>query len=186
MKIPTIHKHWTDFISKYKDAFKDSKEKWMDMLTKVDQYIAYNNKLPNNKDRDATIKRLGLWRSRQKKNYSPLISESKEIMKIPTIHKHWTDLIEKYKYAFMDSEALWLHMLTKVDEYIASNYKLPGQRDRDPTIKRIGLWTSHQKKNYSPLISESKEIMKIPTIHKHWTDLIAKYKVAFMDSEDSS
>jgi len=150
-------------------------EKWQDMLTKIDEYIATNDKLPSTVDKDLTIKRLGLWVSYQKENYSPFISESKYIMKTPTIHLQWSDFVVKYKDAFMDSESQWLHMLAKVDEYIASNDKLPIQKDKNPTIKRLGSWISNQKQHYSPHIGESKYIMKTPTIHKQWTDFIAKY-----------
>jgi superfamily II DNA or RNA helicase len=183
MKTPTIHKQWTDFIAKYKHAFNDSEAQWLHMLAKVYEYIASNDKIPSQKDKDPTIKCLGSWVSNQKQNYYPLISESKYGMKSPTIHNQWTDLIAKYKDAFMDSQAQWLHTLTKVDEYIASNDKLPSTNDKDSTIKRLGSWVSTQKKNYFPLISESKQIMKTPTIHKQWTDFIAKYKDAFMDFE---
>lgn len=80
----------------------------------------------------------------------------------------------------------WIKNLQDVKYYIDTNKKSPSTHDKDKTIKFLGNWLSHQKKNYDDDISKSKMIMKNKEIRTLWTDFLqdAKYKEYFIDNNE--
>ena len=96
MKNEEIKKQWEEFIKKYINLFKTTKELWIDNLKKLDNYIIENRKLPSNKSKDKNIKILGGWLSNQKTKYK----NKTNIMKDEVIRGLWEQFIEKYKELF--------------------------------------------------------------------------------------
>ena len=74
----------------------------------------------------------------------------------------------------------WYEILEKVKRYMDNNNKRPSTRDNNKDIKVLGIWISHQLKNYI----NKKEIMKNENIYYLWTEFINddKYKIYFEDN----
>ena len=166
MKTIDIHKEYTDFLEKYKEYFIDNNTLWRNNLKHVCDFIDKYHKKPTDKD----DKYLGNWLSTQQTNYK----QSKQIMKIPEIHKEYTNFLEKYKEYFIDNNTLWRNNLKHVCDFIDKYHKKPSHYYKDD--KYLGKWLSHQQTNYK----QSKQIMKIPEIHKEYTAFLEKYKDHFI------
>ena len=176
MKTPEIHKIWTEFINdpKYSEYFESNETFWKRRLDELKKYIDQHEKRPSNKDKDKSVKQLGEWIGTQVANYDTDINESKCIMKTPEIHKLWTDFIDDPKYSmyFESNESAWKKRLDELKKYIDDKKKRPSQTDKDKSVKQLGIWISHQVKNYDADITKSKEIMKTSEIHALWTEFI--------------
>ena len=184
MKKPEIHKLWAELLQdkKYKEYLVlDPIVDWKENYNKLKLYIDENKKRPINEDKDPVVKTLGKWVSTQKGNYNIDINQSKYIMTTQEIHKLWTELLQdkKYKeYLVLDSIGDWKEKYKKLIQYMDKNQKTPFQKDKDPVVKTLGKWVSHQKTNYNIDINQSKQIMTTLEIHKLWTELLQdkKYK----------
>ena len=66
----------------------------------------------------------------------------------------------------------WFLTHEKVCEYIDDEKKAPSQKDKNPEIKKLGKWVSHQKENYA----KNRYIMKNPEIRTKWEETLEKYK----------
>ena len=148
---------------------KNGEDIWMKRLEEVKKYIDENYKRPSKKSKDT---KLGQWLSTQQQNYK----QSKNIMKIPEIHKEYTDFLEKYKEYFLDNNTLWRNKLKQVCDFIDKYHKKPSTKDE----KFLNEWLSTQRKNYEHIPEYSKCIMKIPEIHKEYTAFLEKYKDHFI------
>ena len=176
MKNQEIHDLWKKFI--HDETFKkyiviDLNENWKQSLQEVKTYILINKKSPSTTDKDETTKTLGTWIGTQKKNYDPDISKCKERMKNQEIHDLWKEFIHDERFKkYIDLNENWKQSLQEVKTYILKNKKSPSKHDKDETIKKLGLWISHQKANYDPDIEKSKERMINQEIHDLWKKFI--------------
>ena len=178
-----IRKLWEDFINnpKYKKYFQSNEEVWIENFNRVISYIDSNNKRPLTRDKDSDINYIGRWLSHQITNYS--IQE--QIMSNSIIRKLWEDFINnpKYKKYFQSNEDNWKEKFNSIIIYIDNNLKKPSFNDKNPDIKKLAKWISHQITNYS----KQKEIMSNPIIRKLWEDFITsnKYKKYFIKPDES-
>jgi superfamily II DNA or RNA helicase len=176
MKDETIKKIWFDFTIKYKQYFLTNDEKWFNNLKLIEEYIIKNNNKPSRSDKNIEIKIFGKWISHQQTNYL----KNKEIMKNETIRKTWFEFTIKYKKYFLSNNEIWFNNLKLVEDYIIENNKRPSSEDKDNEIKKIGLWISHQQKNYL----KNQQIMKDETIKNTWFDFTIKYKKYFLSNNE--
>jgi hypothetical protein len=153
-------------------------EIWEIKLEEVKKYIDENNKRPSKHDKDNNIKRLGTWIGTQLKNYS----KKEYIMKNDIIREKWEEFISKYKIYFLSNEEEWLNKLEIVKKYIDENNKRPSTSDKDNNINKLGIWISHQIKNYL----KREFIMKNDMIKEKWEQFInnVKYKEYFISNEE--
>lgn len=168
MKYGVFIKKWDDFIREYGKYIKSNNEEWDDTLNIVKKYIDENNKIPSQHNKNAIIKKLGTWISRQRGLYS----ESRQIMKDITIRKKWNMFIDEYEKYFKSKEELWNENLIAIKKYINENNKRPSHHDKNKDIKKMGSWISRQLKLYP----KKHEIMKDPSIRKQWETFISEYK----------
>jgi superfamily II DNA or RNA helicase len=176
MKTPEIRKLWEEFIEKYSKYFLNNEEQWEITLKVVRKYIDENNKLPSTTDKNASIKKLGKWLSKQKTNYA----KKEKIMKSPEIRKLWEKFQEKYSEYFISNNEQWENTLKIISEHVDENNNLPSTHDKDESIKKLGSWIGTQKNNYS----KEKEIMKSPKIRKLWEKFQEKYSEYFISNEE--
>ena len=168
MENPEISKKWEETINKYKEYLAvDREELWGITLEKVIDYIEKEKKRPRTHNTEPDIKKLGNWVTNQKKNYKKNI----EIMTNPKIRKEWEQTIDKYKeYLVTDKEEIWILILKEVISYMEKEKKCPNQRDKNPVIKKLGVWVCTQKHNYTY------NKMTNPEIRKEWEETLVKYK----------
>ena len=180
MENECIYNLWSEFINdnKYKKYFEDYSILWINKLNEVKKYIDENNKRPSSEDKNNEIKSLGSWILHQITNYK----NKKYIMKNENIYYLWSEFInnDKYKNYFEDNDQVWINTLDKVKRYMDNNNKRPSSTDKNKDIKVLGIWISHQLKNYI----NKKEIMKNENIYYLWTEFINddKYKIYFEDN----
>jgi superfamily II DNA or RNA helicase len=93
MSNPEIRKEWEETVNKYKEYLGDREELWKITLKKVIDYIEKEKKLPNTRNINEEIKKLGNWICNQKKNYL----KNEQIMSNPEIRKEWEITLVKYK-----------------------------------------------------------------------------------------
>jgi hypothetical protein len=182
MKNEEIYNKWTEFINdkQYKDFLLTNKEKWYEIFNKLIDYININKNTPShgNKNKNKDIKQLGAWLSQQKINYK----NKTDIMKNEEIYNKWTNFIndEQYKDFLLTNEEKWINNLNKLKNYINNNKKLPSINNKNNDIKILGIWLSHQKKNYKL----NKEIMKQKNIKQLWEEFIKQYKTFLLTNEE--
>ena len=178
MKESDIQNKWIKFITdnKYKQYFMSNIEEWKDKLEQVKKYINDNNKRPSDSDKNNKIKQLGIWITRQPKNYT----KKEQIMKESEIRILWEQFIEKYKQYFISNIEEWKNNLEQVKKYINDNNKRPSTHDKNTEIKQLGGWIGTQQKKYT----KKEYIMKEQDIQNEWVKFIsdAKYKKYFMSN----
>ena len=96
-------------------------------------------------------------------------------MKSPQILELWEEFQEKHSEYFISNEEKWENTLKLLEEYVNENKKLPSTIDKNDSIKKLGIWLSHQKIIYS----KEKEIMKTPEIRKLWKEFQEKHSTYF-------
>ena len=74
----------------------------------------------------------------------------------------------------------WENNLEKVETYIQENNKLPTKRDKDPEIKKMGIWLISQKINYKT----TSWIMKNNEIRIKWKEFIQNHEDLFLSNEE--
>jgi hypothetical protein len=146
---PTFRSIYEDFLDKNKEYFLSKKDIFNKMLTKVENYIILNNKLPSkyviNTDDDRNEYILTSWISSQKNNYKynkksmdPSINENIPIRKI------FEDFMEKYPKYFLTYDCQFYLMLNKSSEFLKKEGKRPIKNpknvNQDITEKKIAGW----------------------------------------------
>lgn len=71
----------------------------------------------------------------------------------------------------LDNVTIWQNNLTKLKEYIDTNYKLPSTRNKYKDIRALGKWYHDQKLKYK----NNYHIMKNKEIKKQWEDFMTEY-----------
>jgi hypothetical protein len=178
MKDKSIYSEWTQFMKKYKEYFLSNKEIWYDNLNKVKEYIDYNKKRPNSKDKDLEINQLAQWLCHQPRNYK----KKQYNMKDDEIYNNWSQFMNEYKEYFLSDEEIWYDNLNKVKEYIDNNKKRPSQKDKNKEIKQLGWWINTQQQNYKT----KEKNMSNDNIYSDWTNFINKYQEYFKSNEKSN
>jgi hypothetical protein len=138
-------------------------------------------KKPGIRNKVNKIKNLGLWITRQKKNYKNKL----EIMKHTEIYNKWTVFINNPLYLkyFLSNEEEWNNNLESVKKYIDENNKRPSKHDNNKDIKFLGTWISNQTINYNKKL----HIMKTnPEIYDTLTEFINNplYSKYFLSNEE--
>jgi len=181
MKNQEIYDKWTEFINddKYKEYFLSNKEKWLQILEKVKNFININNKKPTINDKDNNIKFLGRWLINQKTSYK---YRKDTVMTNQDIYDEWTKFIndDKYKEYIISNEDKWLQILEKVKCYINNNNTKPTINDKNNDIKFLGSWLNDQFKYHK------KENVQNQNIYDEWTKFINddKYNQYLKSNED--
>ena len=118
------------------------------------------------RDTDPEIKKLGEWLTNQRKNYN----KKSNVMKNNEIKIKWEEFIQDHEDLFLSNEEIWQNNLEKLETYIQENNKLPAGSNKDPEIKKLGGWLSHQKRNYN----KKSNIMKNNEIRIKWGRIYSK------------
>ena len=168
MKNQNIYDKWGNFIKcdKYNKYFITNENIWYAKFNELKLYLNKHKKRPLQNHKDIKIKILAQWISDQQKNYKKKI----RIMENQEIYDKFTELItcDTYSKYFITNEEAWSVKLTEVKLYINKNRKRPGQTDKDPNIKILGIWISQQIQNYK----NKKNIMENQEMYDKWTDFI--------------
>ena len=182
MKNNEIYNKWSEFINDYNEYFISKENIWINKLEEIKKYININKNTPSHGNKNKDIKQLGAWLSQQKINYK----NKTDIMKNEEIYNIWTIFInnEQYKDFLLTNEEKWINKLEEIKKYININKKLPSinnkNNDNDNDIKILGIWLSHQKKNYKL----NKEIMKQKNIKQLWEEFIKQYKEFLLTNKE--
>jgi hypothetical protein len=163
-------------LEKYAEyLINDYEEKWYNTLKKVCAYMDKEKKQPS--DKNPEIKTLGKWISHQKANYK----NNKYMMASNrAVRAAWETTMKTYAdYLIHDDEEKWYNTLKKVCAYMDKEKKQPSTRDKNPEIKTLGKWVSHQKENYK----NNKKIMASnPAVRAAWESALEKYKAYLKQS----
>jgi superfamily II DNA or RNA helicase len=173
---PEFRKKWEYFINEYEELFKTNEKIWDDNLNNLIDYIKENGELPSQNDKNLKIKSLGIWISNQKTNYK----NNKDLLSKPEFRKKWEDIKNEYEALFKTNEEIWNDNLNNVIDYIKENCKLPTMYNNNPIIKSLGIWLSHQKKNYK----NNKDLLSKPEFRKKWEDIKNEYEALFKTNEE--
>ena len=173
-----IRKIWEEFVNKYQEVFKTTKDIWKDNFNRLIEYINIHNILPTSSNEDENIKHLRLWVRNQTKCYD----KKQFIMKNEEIRTLWENFINMkgIKLLFLNNEELWNYNKTKVEEYIQEHNKLPAQTDKIQDIAVLGNWIQSQKQNYK----NKTKIMINENIRKLWKDFVKQYEIYFISNEE--
>ena len=180
MKEPEFRKAWESYTgdTKYSKYFISNEEVWYVNLKDSKNHMDVHGERPNSKDKDTTIRSLGIWIGNQLKNYK----ESRQIMKNPEFRKAWESYTSDPKYSkyFISNEEDWYEKLTDSKNHMDIHGKRPSQKDKDKIIRSLGQWITHQLTNYK----SSKNIMTNPEIRKAWEGFISdpKYSKYFISN----
>lgn len=167
MENPVIRAEWESTLKKYAEYFESGEEAWRSNNRKACDYMDKYKKAPSTHDKNPVIKTLSSWLSTQKKNYSKNVY----IMANPVIRNEWEATLNKYAEYFMDFEEAWRSTHRNVCDYMDKNKKAPSTHDKNPEIKKLGSWVTHQKSNYAKNIKS----MANPDIRNEWESTMKKY-----------
>ena len=171
-----IRAEWESTLKKYAEYFMVGEEAWFSTHKIVCDYMDRHKKSPSSNDKNPDIKKLGCWISHQKKNYAKNI----QIMKISDIRAKWEATLEKYAEYLEVGDEAWHSTNKNVCDYMDKNEKRPTEDDKNPSIKKLGIWVSTQKKNYAKNI----QIMANPVIRAEWETTMEKYSLYLADNDD--
>ena len=175
-------KKWGEFIQdeKYKRYFLSNDEVWNLNLLKIKKWIDINNKKPSGASESKKEIFLSKWISHQIKNYKNCIYGMKNTEK----RKQWREFIqdEKYKRYFLSNDEVWNLNLLKIKKWIDINNKKPSYNSKNEEEKSLGMWISHQIKNYK----DCKKIMKNIKNRQKWENFIKneKYCLYFLSNDE--
>jgi rubrerythrin len=168
MQNDEIYNTFTTFITdeRYRKYFLTNIDNWYQELDKIKVYENENLKLPSMHNKNADIKKMGIWLGAQKQNYKKRI----HIMQNDEIYNAFTTFIndERYRKYFTSNEANWLERLDQIKVYENENLKLPSAYDENADIKAMGQWLCNQKENYK----KRSQIMKNDEIYNAFTTFI--------------
>jgi ribosomal protein S20 len=99
-----------------------------------------------------------------------------------SIYSAWTEFTSNQLYSeyFLDNTTIWNNTLSELKQYIDTNKKRPQPNSKDPKIKTLGAWCSHQIQNYS----KKAKIMSDESIYSAWTEFTSNqlYSEYFLDN----
>ncbi len=180
MKNDLICQTWHKFVNhaNYKQYFMNNTQIWINKFEELKKYIANNNKLPFQKDKNKKIKSLGNWVITQQYNYA----RRENIMKEETIYTIWNCFINdsNYKTYFITNIEYWTNRFNELKQYIINNNKLPSRHDDNSEIQKLGIWLTIQKANYRKKIN----IMEDESVFECWNNFVnsPQYSSYFEDN----
>ena len=177
MENTLIRTEWESTMKKYAEYLESGEEAWRSIHKNVCDYMDKYKKSPSTIDKDPEIKKLGNWVSHQKKNYEKNV----EIMKNPIIRAEWESTLKKYAEYIESGEEAWRSTHKIVCEYMVKHMKSPSTHDKDPEIKKLGLWVRTQKQNYKKNV----QIMTNPIIRTEWEATLEKYSEYLESGEEA-
>ena len=130
--------------------------------------MKHHKKRPSNQDTNPIIKKLGRWVGTQKNNYK----NKTNIMEKPDFRSEWENTLQKYGDYLCDLDEKWRLNHKKLITYMEQHKHTPSSSDKNPEIKKIGKWLTHQKENYTKNI----QIMSKPDIRTEWEATLQKYR----------
>jgi len=159
---------WETTIQKYNDYLcLDIYKNWRLKHNQLIAFMDKRKKQPSRHDENPETKLLGSWLSNQKTNYI----KNDDIMAKMEIRSEWENTLEKYNKYLCNPNEKWHLNHNQLIAFMEKYKKTPGQRDKNPSIKKLGGWLTKQKTNYMKLI----DIMKQPDIRIEWEATLQKY-----------
>jgi hypothetical protein len=149
---------------------------WYDKLSKIEQYINENKKLPKHDSNNKEVRKLYRWMCRQQINYK----NKQYIEQNNTFYKLWSKFIKDYENYFKTSIERWKNNLNKLKDYINENKSLPKQNNYNYKYKKLNTWLYDQKYNYKYAIRS----MRNKEIYNLWKEFIedVNYKHYFTNN----
>jgi hypothetical protein len=94
----------------------------------------------------------------------------------PEIRSKWEELIQKHSDIMNDP---WIANLQVSQEYIDDNKKPPTKHNKDPAIRRLGVWIANQLTNFHKKVADS-DLMK--TYFTQWEEFYNKNQEYLTDT----
>ena len=153
---------WTQFLEEYGEHFLTDHEIWFQKFEKLKEFINENNKRPSGESKNAEEKQLGIWLSKQLRNYKNAeMNEERNNL--------WTPFLEEYEKHFLTDDEIWLKNFEKLKKFINNNQRRPSTISKNTEEKRLGQWSSQQHKHY-----KNKEMSE--ERYQLWTQFLEEYK----------
>ena len=170
MTRPKIRTVWETTLQNYEAYLcdRDNDGIWRLTHAQVIAYMEQHKKRPTNQDTNPIIKKLGRWVGTQKNNYK----NKTNIMEKPDFRSEWENTLQKYGDYLCDLDEKWRLNHKKLITYMEQHKHTPSSSDKNPEIKKIGKWLTHQKENYTKNI----QIMSKPDIRTEWEATLQKYR----------
>ena len=112
---------------------------WYEMFELLVKYLnEHNNKYPSSEDKDPEIKKLGIWVVRQRLSYKKGTLPKDRVEKLKSIN---------FKFEMFVIKS-WDEMFELLVKYLTEHNKYPSGRDKDPEIRKLSMWLSHQKMSF--------------------------------------
>lgn len=165
MKNEVKYNLWIQFLEDYKEYFKINT--WYEILDEVKQFMYLNKRRPSQRSKESKEKYLGSWITREIGEYN------KNEMKDEKKYNIFTQFTEDYGKYFKDFDDIWYDTFKKLKLFIDTNYKTPVKESTNTIEKKLGIWFSNQKKNYSKIMDSMNDIKK----YNLWTKFLENYKV---------
>jgi superfamily II DNA or RNA helicase len=183
MKNSEVRQLWCETVKKYSKLLGDGVTIWKFMHDKVVDYMKIHKKIPNKRDKNKDIQRMGSWIGTQKSNYDDDITKCDGAMSDTEVHKLWTETRRQYsEYLCLDNIADWKKTNIQLIEYMDVNKKRPSSDDPNKDVKAIGVWISNNNKSYDEDVLKSKERMKIQEVHELWSKTLTDYSEYLCDN----
>lgn len=141
LKDENVKKLWEEFVEQHPKLFQSNKEKWLENLQSVKNYINQYNKLPSQLDKNFTAQNLGHWICTQKQKIN---KGNIAIMQNEDIRNIWEEFVKDYKKFFKT----WNDKLEETILYIEKNKVAPSPSSKDATVKKLGSWLYNQLHAY--------------------------------------
>jgi hypothetical protein len=101
-------------------------------------------------------------------------------MKQQLIYDKWSEFLKQYEKYFKNKEQQWNDTFDILNKYVNENKKRPYELDKDPNVKKLGIWVTSQQGNYK----KRKEIMKRKNIAEKWKNFINEYRMYFRTNDE--
>jgi superfamily II DNA or RNA helicase len=176
----SMHGEWTATIQKYPILSETSDDVWRRSAGEIEAFVQRTGRCPSTTSKDAAEKRLGSWLYTQRKNYSAVPANCKQIMR--SMHGEWTAIIQKYPILSETSDDVWRQSASELEAFVQRTGKCPSTTSKDAAEKRLGTWLYTQRKNYSAVPANCKQIMR--SMHGEWTAIIQKYPILSENFDD--
>ena len=175
MKNENKYNLWTEFLEEYKDYFKNVDEVWNEQFGQLKQFIEDNNKRPSPTSKNSKEKTLGIWLTRQVRNYK----NKAKGMKDEERYKLWTEFLEEYKEYLKSDDEVWYESFEALKQFICMTKNRPCSTSKNKDEKKIANWLNNQVRNYTT----KTRCMKDKTKHDLWREFLEEYKEYF-ESDD--
>lgn len=165
---------WTTFATKYNKHLCDMKQRWINTLADVDEYMALHGR-PSSKSADEDISFIGKWLVIQTGN----CKNNRNMLKFDNIRNLWENFTAKYSLNnYMVDE--WFIMFEQVEYYVIENKKGPSHDSKIDNIQKMGSWTDRQFRNQEQRIGA----LKYDITYDKWKIFVENYGKYFPSDEE--